>query len=122
LVKSKTKKDKKSKKSKKSKSEKAEKFKPSNLGNLSRNVVVSDDESDADDESIQETKMAVESNDDELVLTDTRRWEDDKKNKSKFKRGAFQPEETELLMRALCQYCSENGLDEKGKQPYNDNF
>lgn len=55
----------------------------------------------------KETKFSQQS----IILDDTRRWEDDKQRQN-LKRGGFEAEETELLMRALCQYCQENNLEE----------
>jgi hypothetical protein len=104
--------------------------KPEHMGNLSRNVVISDTESDSD----SDIAMAIENNKKHskktlkkekepsfnthkvkskpVILDDSRRWEDDKERKQELKRGSFEPKETILLMKALCQYCSENNLEE----------
>jgi hypothetical protein len=47
----------------------------------------------------------------QIVLDDSRKWEDDKERED-LKRGAFEIAETELLMNSLCQYCLENDLGE----------
>lgn len=54
------------------------------------------------------------------IIQDTRRWEDDETNK-KLKRGKFEPEETEKLMHAICQYIRETNKTENGIYSHNKN-
>jgi hypothetical protein len=63
---------------------------------------------DKNDNSKKVPKTTSKNN---LVLHDSRKWEDDRE-RADLKRGAFEPEETELLMNSLCQYCFENDLGE----------
>lgn len=49
-----------------------------------------------------------------MIIENTRRWEDDKTN-GNLKRGKFEPEETQKLMHALCQYIQDNRKTEQRK-------
>lgn len=109
----KKKKSKKSKKDKKSKSKKKKKI-SKKVKKVKFEKIISSSESEEKEQQGMEIEHKSPEKASNIIIQDTRRWEDAKDNLS-LKKGKFNQEETEKLMHAICQYAKEHNKEEIGK-------